>query len=292
MEQLESLLRSVTARFGDTSITMRRIVILLMVVLLSSCRFGSPINTTPSPPPETPSSRPADPPSGFPPDSSPVPTPENHSGFSFENPLSLPLEWGERIGSGGNRYAVPPGWKALVGEEVREEQRKKKKGMKMLPEHLRALTAFYGLDFVAYQGENLLLVYALERNDFGDMYYTSRGSPQFWRVVKSYYQDYIESLGKELEQINNKFQFRIVVDEAFEREYADSLGAIEISFRIQVDHREYSARSMHILYMARTITIIAIGDVPFDEFLRRSTFPKIRMSFRRWPAVPSEICGV
>lgn len=289
MGRLEGLLRSVTARFGDTGITMRRIAILLMVVALSSCRFGSLTSTSPSSPSVTPSTRPADVPSGFPPDSSPVPTPENHSGFPFENPLSLSLEWGERIGSGGNRYAVPPGWKAMVGEEVRGEQQKKK-GMKMLPEHLRALAMLYGLDFVAYQGENLLLVYALEKNDFADMYYVMRGSPQFWRIVKSYHQEYIESLAKEMEQINSKFKVRIVVDEAVQTEYADSLGAIKTSFRIQVDHREYPARGLHILYMARTITIIAIGDVPLDEFLQRSTFPKMRMSFRQWPAVPSEAC--
>jgi len=172
--------------------------------------------------------------------------------------------WSTVEGADGARYAVPPGWKALVGEEAKKKQQE---GMRMLPENIRSLALMPDLAFIAYRGDNMLAVYSQPTGfDMGII------SSLFGELV-DVYQHALEMMGQELEK-NSNGAIRLKVGEIRKAEAPDDpdvLASLEATFQITMNNRELPVRSKLLVYRNRLVNIVATNNAPLDEFLRRSS---------------------
>lgn len=173
--------------------------------------------------------------------------------------------WRTVEGADGARYAVPPGWKALVGEEAKKQQQE---GMRMLPENIRSLAMMPDLAFIAYRGDNMLAVYSQATGfDMGII------SSFLFSDLVDVYQQALEMMARELENSSNG-KIRLEVGEirkAEDSDDSDVLANMEATFRIVMDNRQLPVRSRLMIYRDRLVNVVATSNAPLDEFLRRSS---------------------
>lgn len=179
-------------------------------------------------------------------------------------PIPGAVGWSEREGPDGARYAVPPGWKAFVGEEA---ERKGREGMRDLPETIRSLAMLPYITFLAYRGEDMLAVFVSSAKLDPEM----TREPEFWETTRSVYRQSLELVAEETSRSSGG-RIRMEIGEIQRESDPDALGVLEASVRILDGRREIPVRYRVAFYKDRIITVTATGNAPLEEFLRRSSF--------------------
>ena len=179
-------------------------------------------------------------------------------------------QWRIQPGPDGMKFAVPPGWKAVVGEE---------EDLQGIPEPLRSLGRWPGRIFIVYHEKSLVLV-SVQAASFPPARLEDEG---FRETVL---QDYQQALALLNEQVRRETagRFRILPGEHRWFDEGGLPAALNLEFRIQGGREEIPAQ-MRILFRPKlTYVILSVGDTPLEEFLRRSSLhPRKPIEFEGGP---------
>jgi hypothetical protein len=179
-------------------------------------------------------------------------------------------QWQIQPGPGGMKFAIPPGWKVVEGKEG---------DLSGIPEPLRSLERWPGRIFIVYHEKSLVLV-SVKAASFPLSRLEDEG---FRETVLQDYQQVLELLHEQMSR-ETAGRFRIFPGEYRWLEEGGLPAALNLEFRIQGEGEEIPAQ-MRILFRPNiTYVILAVGDAPLEEFLRRSSLhPRKPIEFEGGP---------